>query len=1052
VTHSFYALPTLFTAAAILVLGAVVMVTNHRSRTAWRFLVLTLACGIWLGCFSAMYLSADPGAAERWARAAYLGIPAIPAAIYHFAVAETRAERQRRAALIASWGLAAAFSVAALFSGYWITGVHRYAWGFYPSFGVLGLPFLLYFFVLFGAGLLELRRDQVRAVAQVDRDRSRALLVAFVVASPASVDYVAAYGVSVYPFGYVFVLGFIGVVAHTIGRYRLADQSHLESESRFRALAESATDAIVSADASGLITYFNPRAEMMFGHTAGDVIGQPLELLFSSRGADLLHRHLRVLLAAVDTKAVARPMELAGRRRDGSEFALELSLASWKTSEGRAVSAILRDATERQRAQHTLQASERRFRVLTESSTAAVLIFQDGLVRYANPAAGGVLGRSPQDLAGRAVHELASPSFRETFERNLARLADTPVPLRQEMLLLHADGQERWADVSLTALEVDGRPAGLLTGWDVTEHKLAESALRESERRVREILENIQLVAVVLDTTGEVTYANPFLLELLGSTEEEVVGQDWFERFVPLDRRAADRRSWQDKIAAGMVAPHQEGEIVTATGERRLVSWNNTLRRGTDGSITGSASIGSDVTERRRMEARLAHDAFHDALTGLSNRALFMDRLAGALARHARRKTLKVAVLFLDLDRFKLVNDSLGHGLGDELLVAFSKVLQTVVRPGDTVARLGGDEFTILLEDVEDEAAAVSVADRIQATLRAPFALRGHEVFVTSSIGIALGSGPERAEELVRDADIAMYRAKADGKAHHQLFDATMHTRARQLLELETDLRRAVEREAFVVHYQPVVELASGLVVGFEALVRWDDTARGLIGSGEFIHLAEETGLITRIGRQVLKSACRQMRDWEARATPGLTVSVNLSSRQFLQPDLVEQVDTLLRESGLPPHRLKLEITESVIMSSADSSILMLARLRELGIKVCIDDFGTGYSSLSYLLRFPSDELKIDRSFVMALTPGGRNVRIVETIISLGHGLGMEVVAEGVETEAQRRQLVALGCRHGQGFLFSRAVEPVAAGELIDRGRIGEPLPPVEGVGGRLSP
>ena len=1040
--HAFYALPTLFTATAIVVLGGVVVATNHTSRTARRFLVLTIACGIWLGCFSGMYVAEDADTALRWARAAYLGIPAIPVAIYHFALAETRAERRRKTALAIAWILAAAFSATAFFTDAWIDGVTLYPWGFYPRFGRLGLPFLLFFFGLFAAGLRQLQVDHRDAAAQADRDRSGALLVAFYVALPASLDYLGAYGVPVYPFGYAFVLGFVGVIAHTIGRYRLADPAHLESETRFRALAESATDAIVSADGSLLITYFNPRAELMFGHAPAEVLGQPLQTLFSARGSDLLTRHLRLLMSVADTRAVARPMELTGRRRDGTEFALELSLASWKSAEGRAVSAILRDVTERQRAQRTLEASERRFRVLTESSSAAVLIFQDGVVRYANAAAGGVLGRPPQALVGQPVQQFAHPSFREAFARNLSRMAESPTPVRQEMLLRHGDGQERWADVSLTPLEMEEGPSGLLTAFDVTERKMAESALRESERRVREILENIQLVAVVLDTRGEISYANPFLLDLLGGREDDVVGQDWFERFVPLDRRAAERHAWSEKLAEGTVASHQEGELVTSSGERRLISWNNTLRRGIDGSISGTASIGSDVTERRRMEARLAHDAFHDALTGLSNRALFMDRLTGALARHARRRTLKVAVLFLDVDRFKLVNDSLGHSLGDELLIGFSKVLHTVVRPGDTVARLGGDEFTILLEDVEDEAAAVSVAERIHAMLRTPFSLRGHEVFVSASIGIALGSGPERAEDVLRDADIAMYRAKADGTAHHQVFDATMHTRARQLLELETDLRRAVERNAFVVHYQPVVELATGALAGFEALVRWDDTARGLIGSGEFIHLAEETGLITRIGRQVMTSACHQMRAWEPLAAADLTVSVNLSSRQFLQPDLVEQVDRLLQETGLPASRLKLEITESVIMSSADSSILMLARLRELGIKVSIDDFGTGYSSLSYLLRFPSDDLKIDRSFVLGLTHGGRNVRIVETIISLGHGLGMEVVAEGVETEAQRRQLVALGCRYGQGFLFARPLEPQAATALLALPRIAEPIAP----------
>jgi PAS domain S-box-containing protein len=576
VTQAFYALPTLFTATAILVLGVVVVATNTASRTARRFLVLTVACAVWLGCFSGMYVSSDAALALRWARAAYLGIPAIPVAIYHFALAETRAERRRRTALAMAWVVAAAFSAAALLTDAWIAGVHQYPWGFYPRFSWLGLPFLLFFFGLFALGLRHLQIDHRDAAAQADRDRSGALLIAFYVALPASLDYLGAYGIAVYPFGYAFVRGFVGGIAHTIGRYRLTDPAHQEGETRFRALAESATDAIVSADGALLITYFNPRAELMFGHSAADVLGQPLETLFSAKGGELMNRHLRLLMSVADTRAVARPIELAGRRRDGGEFALELSLASWKSADGRAVSAILRDVTERQRAQRTLEASERRFRVLTESSSAAVLIFQDGLVRYANPAAAGVLGRPLHDVVGRRVQDFAHPAFRESFARSVERMAGSPAPVRQEMMLRQGDGQERWADVSLTPLEMEEGPAGLLTAFDVTERKLAEGALRESERRVREILENIQLVAVVLDTHGEVTYANPFLLDMLGAPEDDVVGQDWFERFVPIERRAADRRGWFEKIGDGTVTPHQEGEIVTASGERRLISWNNT--------------------------------------------------------------------------------------------------------------------------------------------------------------------------------------------------------------------------------------------------------------------------------------------------------------------------------------------------------------------------------------------------------------------------------------------------------------------------------------------
>jgi diguanylate cyclase (GGDEF)-like protein len=383
-----------------------------------------------------------------------------------------------------------------------------------------------------------------------------------------------------------------------------------------------------------------------------------------------------------------------------------------------------------------------------------------------------------------------------------------------------------------------------------------------------------------------------------------------------------------------------------------------------------------------------------------------------------------VAVLFLDLDRFKLINDSLGHGAGDQLLVQLSKVLATCVRPGDTVARLGGDEFTILLEGLEEPADAVRVAERIQEALASPFRAESHEVFATASVGIAISTREyTRPEDLLRDADTAMYQAKAGGRARHQIFDTSMHDKAVQVLALENELRRAVERQAFLLHYQPVVELASGRIVSLEALVRWEHSERGLVSPVEFVHLAEETGLIFEIGEWALAEACRTAQGWRAELGADVTVNVNLSSKQFSQPNLVDQVADVLRETGLEPRRLRLEITESVIMENADSAVAMLQRLRELGARVGIDDFGTGYSSLAYLLRFPADTLKIDRSFIAAMTKGERNVQIVGSIVALGHGLGMEVVAEGVESPAQRELLLELGCRYAQGYLFSRPLD-----------------------------
>ena len=376
--------------------------------------------------------------------------------------------------------------------------------------------------------------------------------------------------------------------------------------------------------------------------------------------------------------------------------------------------------------------------------------------------------------------------------------------------------------------------------------------------------------------------------------------------------------------------------------------------------------------------------------------------------------------------------------MGDRLLVELSSALKTAVRPGDTVARLGGDEFTILLEDMEEREEAIAVAERIQSVLREPLTLAGHEVFATVSMGIAL-SAPSyrRAEDLLRDADTAMYHAKALGKSRHQVFDSSMHARARKLLQLEHDLRRAIDRREFRVHYQPIVRVADRRIAGFEALARWQHPERGLVAPSEFIHLAEETGLVVPLGRAVLEEACKQAVAWQTSSSEDLTVSVNLSVKQFSQPDLVENVDGALRVSGLPARLLKLEVTESMVMENTDGAIAMLRRLKALGVHIVIDDFGTGYSSLSYLLRLPADTLKIDRSFVSGTGDAGRNVNIVRTVVGLAYSLGLDVVAEGVETEQQMSLLADLGCPLAQGFLFSPAVDGEEVAQMIARGTMG---------------
>jgi diguanylate cyclase (GGDEF)-like protein len=470
----------------------------------------------------------------------------------------------------------------------------------------------------------------------------------------------------------------------------------------------------------------------------------------------------------------------------------------------------------------------------------------------------------------------------------------------------------------------------------------------------------------------------------------------------------------------------------------RAGTWLWVLARGVavrdaDGRATRVAGSMSDIQERKESQEKLLHDAFHDPLTSLPNRALFMDRLDHALRRARRRSDLRCAVLFLDLDRFKLVNDSLGHLEGDDLLRQIAKRLEEVSRDGDTVARLGGDEFVLLLEEIRSIEESEAIAARVQLALATPFDVAGHEIYSSASIGIAVSGGEGRAEDLLRDADTAMYSAKGAGKARHQLFQEGMRQDVASQLQLETDLRRAIERRELVLFYQPIVALSTNRVIGFEALARWRHPERGFLGPEDFIPLAEESGLIHALGRWVMEEASAALKRFLERQ-PGhgaLSMSVNLSARQFQRPELVQEVAAIMRAIPLPAGSLRLEITESTIMSQAEQSVRVLRGLKELGLQVQVDDFGTGYSSLSYLQRFRLDALKIDRSFVGALGAPGENPEIVRTIITLGKTLGMAVIAEGIETPRQQALLLQLGCDYGQGWRFSQPLDIDGAEGLL---------------------
>jgi diguanylate cyclase (GGDEF)-like protein/PAS domain S-box-containing protein len=569
-------------------------------------------------------------------------------------------------------------------------------------------------------------------------------------------------------------------------------------------------------------------------------------------------------------------------------------------------------------------------------------------------------------------------------------------------------------------------------------------ALRESQQALREHKKNLEFlvnhvpVVVYKAETGQAGrwwYVSPQIEQLLGYTPEEWLKDPslWWKRIHPDDR---DQVLADEESSLTGTASHSDPvqyRMVTRDGRTVWVNDDASVIRDDQGAALYWSGVLSDITDQKVLEDQLKHQAFHDPLTGLANRALFVDRVKHALERAVREST-RVAVLFFDLDDFKTINDSLGHNSGDELLVGVAARLSDCLRPGDTFARFGGDEFAIFLEETS-LSSATSVAYRLIEALGEPFALGNREVMVHASIGIEFAEAREtKAGELLRNADVAMYVAKGKGKARYELYDPSMHTAALRRLEIKSELKHAIEDDRFVLHYQPIVSLKEGSLLGIEALIRWNHPRRGLIAPIEFIPLAEESGLIVPLGRWVLLEACRQARDWPI-ADPEISLSVNVSPRQFQHPGLVEDVANALWDSGIDPSILTIEITESVLIHDTEAAIEKLRRLKDFGVRIAVDDFGTGYSSLGYLKRFPIDILKIDKSFIEGVGAGTEEAAIAHAIIKLGGSLGLEVVAEGIEEVDQVDALQSLRCERGQGFYFSKPVDAATMGEIIATGR-----------------
>jgi diguanylate cyclase (GGDEF)-like protein/PAS domain S-box-containing protein len=882
----------------------------------------------------------------------------------------------------------------------------------------------------------ELRQEAVDATAQVAQGGQ----VAFETRrrrKDGSLVHVAVLGTPIHVRGsQVAVYG----IYRDIGPLRRMVEALRTSEAQFASAFRSTPGAAtISALGDGRLLEVNDAFVEVMGYTAAEAVGRTTHEL----GIWVDQRDRGRMLERLAGTGHVRAFEYRFRTRTGEVRYGMFSADVIEFRGERCLLAMTHDITERVRAEQALRESEERYRTIVETiedgyyeldTTGRLTAFNSALTR--------LLGHQPttmsrlnyRDFVDAPNAQRVSVALNEVYASGTAqRVVDWEI--------LRPDGERRTVEASVAPVR-DG--SGWIIGYrgimrDVTDRTRTEAALRESEARYALAARGANDGLWDWDVERGTIYFSPRWKEILGFTTGEIgnAPEEWTRRMHPEDapRVQADL---QEHLRSPM--PHFENEhrVLHKDGTYRWVLARGVAVRNAAGRATRMAGSLTDVTSRKIAEERLVHDAVHDVLTGLPNRALFETLLDRSLGRLRRRRDYRFAVLFLDLDRFKVINDSLGHLAGDQLLIEVSRRLVRCIRPEDTVARLGGDEFTILLDDVEGPDDALRVAERIQAELTSSIELGGHETYTSASIGIALSDHRYRGpDEVLRDADIAMYRAKSRGRARHEVFDVDMHREALDQLTLETDLRHALDRNEFRLVFQPIVDTESGRLAGLEALIRWHHPERGLVPPADFIHLAEETGLINAIGEWVLWEACQQVQQWQALLPAGaaaLPVSVNLSARQFADPRLVDMVATTLAITGLPSRALRLEITESVLMDHAETSVRLLDRLKALGVQIQVDDFGTGYSSLGYLHKFPLDALKVDASFVSRLEAVPENREIVKTIVALAKNLRMAVVAEGVESPGQRTFLQGLGCEAMQGFLFAGPLGPREVEELLRSG------------------
>ena len=819
---------------------------------------------------------------------------------------------------------------------------------------------------------------------------------------------------------------------------KLTEEALRQSEEKYRTIIENIEDGYVELDLKGNFIFFNDAIIKMHGYRSIELLKLNYRDIMDEENAKRIYeRYHNVFTTGVPEKE----FEYEIITKDGRRKILETSISLTKNAAGRIVSfrGIVRDRTEHKQAEsqresalEALRQSEEKYRSILENIEEGFFeVDLAGNFTFFNNSTCLLLGYSREEMAGINYRQYTDEENAKKVFQIFNSVYKTSVTAKEfDWLIIRKDGTKRYVEATISLKkDPSGQPSGF-QGFthDVTERKQSEEALRQSEEKYRSILQNIQEAYFEVDLIGNFTFFNDSLCRITGCSKEELTGAN-YTRFSDKENSKNVFLAFNKVYSTGDATEGFDWLIIRKDGTKRYIEASVSLKKDSSGKPLGFKGVIRDISERKRIEQELNYMATHDALTGLPNRLMFSQLLNQSI-QSAKRNKKQSAIFFIDLDRFKIINDTLGHEAGDQLLQEIAKRFRQSLRAVDVVGRLGGDEFIILIDDFMNMNQVKKVAHKILATAIKPMVLMGEECRVTASIGVSIYPKDGQDEQsLMKNADIAMYFAKEEGKNNVQFYSKNIHSHSNERLSIETNLRMAMERKEFSLEYQARLDFKTGDITGVEALLRWNNSFLGSVTPTQFIPVAEETGLIVPIGRWVLKTACAQNVAWQRQGLPPVCMAVNLSLRQLLDDNLLEDIKTVLKETGMEANLLELEITESMVMHNPSRLISLLTKIKEMDVRLAIDDFGTGYSSLAHIKHFPIDTLKVDRSFIRNIPQDSEDKAITEAIISMGKTLSLTVVAEGVETEEQENFLREHVCDEMQGFYFSK---PISADHFAD--------------------